>query len=246
MSPNNVNDKPRVALVTGGGTGIGAACCRELAEAGFCVGIHYNSSGAPAAALQAELERSFVLQADLSMQAGADAIYAALKERGGLEVLVNNAGMTIDGPLFSAKIDDFDRVVNTNMRSTWYLSKRLGRLMMRNKRGRIINVSSVVGSTGNPMQTIYGMTKAAIDNFTKAAAVEFAPYNILVNSVAPGFIDTRMTAALPGEVQQHIVDRIPLGRMGTPQEVAQLVRFLAVEGSYCTGAVFHVNGGMYG
>lgn len=236
----------KVALVTGGGTGIGAACCRQLAQAGFSVGIHYHASSGPAEALQHSLPGSFLLQADLSSREGADAVYTALKERGGLEVLVNNAGMTIDAPLFSAKIDDFDQVVATNMRGTWYLSKRLGRLMMRNKRGRIINISSVVGSIGNPTQSVYGMTKAAIDNFTKTAAKEFAPYNILVNAVAPGFIQTRMTEVLSDAVQQRILSQVPLGRMGTPDEVAQVVRFLAVEGSYCTGTVFHVNGGMYG
>jgi len=194
MSEHDANEK--VALVTGGGTGIGAACCRQLAQAGFCVGIHYRASSGPAQALQKTLPGSFLLQADLSSREGADATYTALKGRGGLEVLVNNAGMTIDAPLFSAKIDDFDRVVSTNMRSVWYLSKRLGRLMMRNKRGRIVNISSVVGSTGNPTQSVYGMTKAAIDNFTKTAAKEFAPYHILVNAVAPGFIQTRMTDAL--------------------------------------------------
>lgn len=236
----------QVALVTGGGTGIGAACCRALAAAGFCVGVHYNASAGPAEALATELPGAFTLQADLSSREAMDALYTALKERGGLEVLVNNAGMTIDAPLFSAKFDDFDAVVATNMRSTWYLTKRLGRLMMRNKRGRIINISSVVGSTGNPTQSIYGMTKAAVDNFTKTAAKEFAPYNILVNAVAPGFIQTRMTETLSGDVQQHILSQVPLGRMGTPEEVAQLVRFLATEADYCTGSVFHVNGGMYG
>jgi len=241
-----MNNEQKVALVTGGGTGIGAACCRELAKAGFSVGIHYNSSSGPAEAIQSELENSFIIQADLSTREGADEIYTALKERGNLEVLVNNAGMTMDAPLFSAKIDDFDKVVNTNMRGTWYLTKRLGRLMMRNKTGRVINISSVVGSTGNPTQSVYGMTKAAIDNFTRTAAMEFAPYNILVNSVAPGFIETKMTDVLSEDVQQHILGQIPLNRMGKPEEVASLVRFLATEGSYCTGTTFHVNGGMYG
>lgn len=241
-----MNNEMKVALVTGGGTGIGAACCRELAKAGFAVGIHYNSSSGPAEAVQAELDNAFTIQADLSTREGADEIYTAMKERGNLEVLVNNAGMTIDAPLFSAKIDDFDKVVNTNMRGTWYLTKRLGRLMMRNKTGRVINISSVVGSTGNPTQSVYGMTKAAIDNFTRTAAMEFAPYNILVNSVAPGFIETKMTDVLSEDVQQHILSQIPLNRMGKPEEVASLVRYLATEGSYCTGNVFHVNGGMYG
>ncbi|HTH14163.1 MAG TPA: SDR family oxidoreductase, partial [Spirochaetia bacterium] len=125
-------------------------------------------------------------------------------------------------------------------------TKKLSRLMIRRKEGRIINMSSVVGSTGNPTQTSYGMTKAAIDNFTKTAAMELAGYNILVNAVAPGFIETRMTADLGDEVKAGILGRIPLGRMGKPEEIAQVVRFLAVEASYVTGTTIHVNGGMYG
>lgn len=241
-----MSQETQIAVVTGGGTGIGAACCRALGKAGFAVGIHYHTSDRPAQELQREVPGSFLLQGDLSGAEGVDALYAQLKERGGLEVLVNNAGMTIDAPLFTAKLEDFDRVVHTNMRATWYLTKRLGRLMMRNRRGRIINISSVVGSTGNAGQTAYGMTKAAIENFTKSAALEFAPFGILVNAVAPGFIQTRMTETLSPEIQQSILSHVPLGRMGSPEEVAQLVRFLAVEGTYCTGAVFHVNGGMYG
>lgn len=235
-----------LALVTGGGTGIGAACCRQLAEAGFSVAIHYHRSDQAAQALAEQLPKAFVLCADLAEPAEVDRIYDVLKERGGLEVLVNNAGMTVDAPLFSARVEDFDRLVATNMKSTWYLTKRLSRLMIRNRRGRIINISSVVGSTGNPTQSAYGMTKAAIDNFTKTAAMELAPYNILVNSVAPGFVATRMTECLDDSVKQTILSRVPLGRMGTPEEVARVVRFLAVEGSYCTGSVFHVSGGLHG
>jgi 3-oxoacyl-[acyl-carrier protein] reductase len=186
------------------------------------------------------------VQADLSRTEDVDRLSETLKESGGLEVLVNNAGMTIDAPLFSAKLDDFDRQVATNMRSTWYVTKRLSRLMIRARHGRIINISSIVGSTGNPTQSVYGMTKAAIDNFTKTAAMELAGYNILVNSVAPGFIQTRMTESLDDSIKQAILGRIPMGRMGTADEVAEVVRFLAVSGSYCTGSVFHVNGGMFG
>jgi 3-oxoacyl-[acyl-carrier protein] reductase len=241
-----MSDTKLVALVTGGATGIGAACCRALAAAGFRVGIHYNSSAAAAEALSAELDGSFTVGADVSTDAGVDALAEALKDKGGLAVLVNNAGLALDAPLFSAKIEDFDKTVATNMRSVWLVTKKLSRLMIRRKEGRIINISSVVGSTGNPTQTAYGMTKAAIDNFTKTAAVELAGYNILVNSVAPGFIETKMTAELSPEVQAAILTRIPLGRMGRPEEIAQVVRFLAVEASYVTGTVIHVNGGMYG
>jgi len=240
------DDTKLVALVTGGATGIGAACCRQLAEAGYRVGIHYHSSSAAAEALSAELPGSFTVGADVSTDAGVDALVEALKDKGPLAVLVNNAGLALDAPLFSAKVEDFDTTVATNMRSVWLVTKKLSRLMIRRKEGRIINISSVVGSTGNPTQTAYGMTKAAIDNFTKSAAMELAGYNILVNAVAPGFIQTRMTAELSPEVQAGILGRIPLGRMGRPEEVARVVRFLAVEGSYVTGTVIHVNGGLYG
>ncbi len=235
----------KIALVTGGATGIGAACCRILAQAGFTVGIHYNSSSASAEALRQELPGSFTVGADISTEAGVDAVAEALKGKGQLAVLVNNAGMAIDAPIFSAKLEDFDKVVATNMRSTWYLTKKLTRLMIRAKEGRVINISSVVGHTGNPTQSVYGMTKAAIDNFTKTAALEMAGYNILVNAVAPGFIETRMTAELGDDIKAGIFARIPLGRMGQPEEIAKAVRFLAVDASYCTGTVLHVNGGMY-
>jgi 3-oxoacyl-[acyl-carrier protein] reductase len=235
----------KIALVTGGATGIGAACCRILAQAGFLVGIHYNSSSAAAQALAGELPGSFTIGADISTEAGVDSVVEALKGKGQLAVLVNNAGMAIDAPIFSAKLEDFDKVVATNMRSTWYLTKKLTRLMIRAKEGRVINISSVVGTTGNVTQSVYGMTKAAIDNFTKTAALELAGYNILVNAIAPGFIETRMTAELSDEIKAGIFDRIPLGRMGQPEEIAKAVRFLAIDASYCTGTVLHVNGGMY-
>jgi 3-oxoacyl-[acyl-carrier protein] reductase len=240
------DEQKLVALVTGGATGIGAACCRLLADAGYRVGIHYNSSADAAEALSKQLPGSFTVGADVSTDAGVDALAEALKDKGPLAVLVNNAGLAVDAPLFSAKIEDFDKTVATNMRSVWLVTKKLSRLMIRRKEGRIINISSVVGSTGNPTQTAYGMTKAAIDNFTKTAAMELAGYNILVNSVAPGFIETRMTAELSDEIKAGIFARIPLGRMGTPDEIAKVVRFLAVDGSYITGTVIHVNGGMYG
>ena len=154
--------------------------------------------------------------------------------------------MTADGPLMRAKLEDFDQVVSVNMKSVWYLTKKLSRMMARKSSGRIINISSVIGSTGNANQTIYGMTKAAIDNFTKSSAQELAHYNILVNSIAPGFIETPMTSSLPEEEKEKIMAHIPLGRMGKPEEVAKMVRFLATEGDYCTGSIFHINGGMNG
>lgn len=239
-------DNKKIALVTGGTGGIGKACCIALSEAGFRVAIHYRSSDELAEELTVKIPGSFTIKADLSTTEGVDLVYDALKKEGGVEVLVNNAGMTADGPLMRAKLEDFDRVVAVNMKSTWYLTKRLSRMMARKSSGRIINISSVVGSTGNAYQTIYGMTKAAVDNFTKSCAMELASYNILVNSIAPGFIETPMTDKLPEEEKEKIISRIPLGRMGQPTDVARMVRFLATEGDYCTGSTFHLNGGMYG
>lgn len=237
-----------IALVTGGSGGIGAACCRKLAEAGFQVAIHYNRGREAAEKLAAELDTAFVLQGDLSTIEGMDGIYNTLKKDhgGDLAVLVNNAGIAQDNPLFSAGLDEFDAMVSTNMKSVWYLTKRLSRLMIRKKTGRIINISSVVGSMGNPTQSIYGMTKAAIDNFTKTIARELADYGILVNAVAPGFVKTAMTEKISPELLEPMLRMVPLGRMGEPDEVAELVLFLAEKGGYCTGSVFHINGGMYG
>lgn len=236
----------KIALVTGGTGGIGRACCYALSEAGFRVAVHYRSSDELAKEVKSKLPGSFIVKADLSKPEEVDALYDVIKREGTLEVLVNNAGMTVDGPLMRANLEDFDRVVSVNMKSTWYLTKKLSRMMARKSSGRIINISSVVGSTGNAYQTVYGMTKAAIDNFTKSCAMELAPYNILVNSIAPGFIETPMTENLPKEEKEKILSRIPLGKMGRPDDIAKMVRFLATEGDYCTGSVFHINGGMYG
>lgn len=249
IHPNGYGERG-MALVTGGSGGIGAACCRALAMRGFTVAVHYHRNAAAAQELVQSLgaERPhFALSGNLSTLEGCDEIYKALKARKeSLEVLVNNAGLAVDNPVFSATPEDLDHTWNLNVRGTWYLSKRLVRLMIRTGRGSIINISSVVGSTGNPAQSVYGMTKAAIDNFTRTAAMEFAGHGIRVNAVAPGFIDTDMTAALGDDVQQKILERIPLGRMGSPEEVADAVAFLAAGASYMTGTVMHVNGGLYG
>ena len=238
----------KIALVTGGGTGIGAACCRSLSEAGFKVGIHYNTSKTKAEELASSLANSFLIQGDVSTVEGIDAVYEAIKKdhNGQVDVLVNNAGVALDNPIFSATLDDYQKTMDINIRGTWYMIKRIARFMIRKKSGRIINISSVIGSVPNPTQSVYGMSKAAIDNLTKVAAIELSQYNILVNSVAPGFIDTDMTKKIPEEIQKEIFKKIPLGRMGKPEEVGEVVKFLATSGTYITGSVIHVNGGMYG
>jgi len=237
----------RVALVTGGGTGIGAACCRALAAEGFRVGVHYRSSEETALKLVAELNDSFAVRADLSAEADIDALIAELKQKAGrIDVLVNNAGYNVNAPMLSMKLDDYDAVAGM-ARGTWYLTKLvLRRFMLRKDSGRIINISSVVGHTGNPGQIPYTMVKAGLDAFTKSLSQELAGRDILVNSVAPGFIDTDMTQELPAEIRESILARIPQGRMGRADEIADVVAYLATRASYINGSVIHVNGGMFG
>ncbi len=240
-------DARSVALVTGAGTGIGAACARALAGEGFRVAVHYRSSASRAQELAESLDGAFSLGADLCVPEQVDALVAELKQRvGRVDVLVNNAGANVNAPVASMKLDDYDRVTAL-MRGTWYLTKLvLRRFMLRQKQGRIVNISSVVGHTGNPGQSPYTMVKAGLDAFTKSLASELAGRAILVNSVAPGFIWTEMTAALPPELRDAILARVPLGRMGEPDEVADAVRWLATRATYVNGSVIHVNGGLYG
>lgn len=241
-----MSDQP-VALVTGGGTGIGAACCRQLAAEGFRVGIHYRSSEEKATKLAAELEGAFTIKADLMDPESLDALIKELKGVAGrIDVLVNNAGYNINAPMLAMKLDEYDSVASV-ARGTWYLTKLvLRRFMLRKGTGRIINISSVVGHTGNPGQIPYTMVKAGLDAFTKSLAQELAGRDILVNAIAPGFIDTEMTEELPEEVKQTILSKIPMGRTGNADEIADVVAFLATRGSYINGSVLHVNGGMYG
>lgn len=244
------NERP-VALVTGGGTGIGAACCRRLAEEGFRVGIHYRSSEEKAKKLEAELAATaggaFTIKADLMDAATLDEMVKQLKDVAGrVDVLVNNAGYNVNAPMLAMNLEQYDAVASV-ARGTWYLTKLvLRRFMMRKGTGRIINISSVVGHTGNAGQIPYTMVKAGLDAFTKSLAQELAGREILVNAIAPGFVDTDMTEELPEEIQQAILAKIPLGRTGRPDEIADVVAFLATRGSYVHGSVLHVNGGMYG
>jgi 3-oxoacyl-[acyl-carrier protein] reductase len=236
-----------VALVTGAGRGIGAACAAALAREGFRVVVHYRASEAAAAEVAAKLQGAFTLGADLAEPAEVEALIAALKERAGrVDVLVNNAGVNRNAPMPAMKLEDYD-AVGALARGTWYLTKLvLRRFMLRQGSGRIVNVSSVVGHTGNRGQAPYTMAKAGLDAMTKSLAQELAGRPILVNSVAPGFIETEMTHDLSAEVREAILARVPLGRMGTPEEVADAVAWLATRASYVQGSVIHVNGGMYG
>jgi 3-oxoacyl-[acyl-carrier protein] reductase len=240
-------DKP-VAIVTGGGTGIGAACSRALAKEGFRVGINYIPvMEEPSKAVLAETKEGFLIEADLTNPEQIDKMVNEIKEAAGrVDVLVNSAGISINSDINSMKIEEFDRQREL-VRGAWYLTKKILRqFMIRKNTGRIINISSVVGHTGNPGQIPYTMEKAALDAFTKSLSKELWGRNILVNSVAPGFIDTPMTKELPDHVREKMMSNIPLARLGQPEEIADVVAFLATRANYITGTVIHVNGGIYG
>jgi 3-oxoacyl-[acyl-carrier protein] reductase len=241
-----MSEKP-VAIVTGGASGIGAACCRALAERGFEVGIQYRSRKDQAEALLAEIGSGSLLHADLADTDQVEKLVNDIKDKWGrIDVLVNNAGHSINADIITMKLEQFDEQ-RALMRGVWYLTKRILRqFMIRRNQGRIINISSIVGHTGNIGQIPYTMEKAALDAFTKSLAKELAGRNILVNSVAPGFINTEMTRSLPENICESIIAQIPMGRMGRPEEVAEVVAFLSTSGSYVNGSVIHVNGGLYG
>jgi 3-oxoacyl-[acyl-carrier protein] reductase len=236
----------KVALVTGASRGIGEACARALAEAGYRVAIHYSTSSERAEKLATELAGSQIFKADLAVaEECSDLIRRVQKEMGRIDVLVNNAGIAIDQIITFAKADDFEKVLAVNLKAAFHLCKAISKVMIRQKGGRIINISSIVGHTGNAGQSMYAATKGAITSFSMSLAKDLASAGILVNCVAPGFIDTDMTRELPEEVRTALLKSIPLGRLGTGPEVAAAVTFLASEGaSYITGTTIHVNGGM--
>ena len=242
--------KGNAALVTGGSRGIGRAVCLELARQGAAIGVNYAGSGAAAeetAALCRALgAKAEVFQADVSDPAACGALIAAAKERfGRLDILVNNAGISRDGLLMTAGEEDFAKTLDTNLKGTYFCTKAAARVMLRQKYGRIVCLSSVVGLRGNPGQTAYAASKAGVLGLVKAAAKELAGRDITVNAVAPGYIETDMTSALPDKAKQSMLAAIPKGRPGSPGEVARAVAFFAEpESAYITGQVLCIDGGM--
>lgn len=243
----------RVALITGASRGIGAACARELAAAGCTVVVNHSGehSAQAAQALVQELEQAhpaghIAVQADVSSFTAAKGIVDICKAKfGRLDILVNNAGITRDGLLMRMSEEDFDDVVNVNLKGAFNCTRHAAGLMVRQRYGRIVNVSSVVGIAGNAGQVNYAASKAGIIGMTKAAAKELARKNVTVNAVAPGYIETDMTAALSDEQKTAIADRIAARRLGTPQDVACAVAFLASEkAAYITGQVVAIDGGI--
>lgn len=244
----NLNDK--VALVTGGSRGIGRAIATTLAAAGATVVVNYKGNQAAAdetlQAIAAADNRASAIQADIAQAAEVEQLFKAVLERHGrLDILVNNAGITRDTLLLRMKEDDFDAVLNTNLRGVFLCTKAALRPMGKARGGRIINITSVVGLMGNAGQANYAAAKAGIIGFTKSTAREMASRGITVNAVAPGYIETELTGVLSEQIKTAIRENIPLGRMGTPQDVANLVCFLASDAAaYITGQTLTVDGGM--
>ncbi|MEZ4862648.1 MAG: 3-oxoacyl-[acyl-carrier-protein] reductase [Caldilineaceae bacterium] len=245
-----MNFSGKVALITGSSSGIGAAIAKELAAGGAHVAIHYrgNSQGAEQTAdeLRQNGATCAIYKADVSDAAqAADLVKQVQGELGSLDILVNNAGTTRDTLLMSMKEEDWDTVINTNLRSVYAVSRAALRGMLRSRWGRIINITSVVGLSGQAGQANYAASKAGIIGFTKSLAREVASRNITVNAVAPGFIPTALTDVLSEEQRSNIISTTPIGRMGTPGEVAWAVAFLAAERSgFITGQVLTVDGGL--
>ena len=240
----------KTALVTGASRGIGRAIALRLAAEGASVAINYAGNTAKAeetkAAIEAAGGKAALFQADVSDSAQVERMVAAVTEMfGTIDILVNNAGITRDGLLMRMKEEDFDAVLDTNLKGIFHVTKAVSKLMMKKRAGRIVNMASVVGILGNAGQTNYAAAKAGVIGFTKSAARELAARGITVNAVAPGFIATDMTAAMPEKAKEATLAAIPLRRMGEPEDVANAVAFLVSDqASYITGQVVKVDGGM--
>ena len=240
----------KVALVTGAGRGIGRQIALTLAKEGATVVVNYNGSRERAEGVVAEIEnaggKAEAYGCDVSdFESCQEMINNVINKYGHLDILVNNAGITRDGLIMKMKEEDFDAVLNTNLKGTFHTIRHSARQMLKQKSGKIINISSVSGVMGNAGQANYAASKAGVIGLTKTMARELASRGITVNAVAPGFIETEMTEVLSDNVKEHACGQIPLGRFGKAEDVAELVAFLASEkGNYITGQVLCVDGGM--
>lgn len=243
--------KGQTALVTGASRGIGRSIALGLADLGANVAVNYAGSDAAAAevveAIRAKGVSAIAVKSNVGRTEEADAMVKQVLETfGRIDILVNNAGITRDNLIMRMKEEEFDQVIETNLKGVFNCLKAVTRPMMKQRYGRIINISSVVGALGNPGQANYVAAKAGVIGLTKSAARELASRGITVNAVAPGFIDTDMTRELPEDMREGLLGGIPLARLGQPEEIAGVVAFLASSSaSYMTGQVLHVDGGMY-
>jgi 3-oxoacyl-(acyl-carrier-protein) reductase len=240
----------KACLVTGGSRGIGRAIALELGRRGACVAVGYANNKEAAEQVVAEIAtsggESFSVGFDVAdSEAVGPAVASVIERFGKIDVLVNNAGITRDRSLAKMSNEEWDAVLQTNLGSVFHLTSSVLPHMVQAGYGRIVNISSVIGLHGNFGQANYAAAKAGIIGFTKSAALELARKGITVNAIAPGFIETEMIAAMPDEVRTAILAKIPMGRFGRPEEIAQLVAFLVSNGDYITGQVIEINGGMY-
>ncbi|MFI2856740.1 3-oxoacyl-[acyl-carrier-protein] reductase [Paenibacillus sp. JSM ZJ436] len=241
----------QTSLVTGGSRGIGRSIALALAEQGVNVAVNYSGNQAAAEQVAEEIRakgvEALVLKGNVGVSGEAEELVKqVLSAWGRIDILVNNAGITRDNLIMRMKEEEFDQVIETNLKGVFNCLKAVTRPMMKQRSGRIINISSIVGALGNPGQSNYVAAKAGVIGLTKSAARELASRGITVNAVAPGFIDTDMTRELPEEMRQKLLNDIPLARLGQPEEIASIVVFLASAGaSYMTGQTLHVDGGMY-
>lgn len=240
----------KIALVTGASRGIGSAVARKLAENGAYVYVNYNGSKEKADAAVAEIMqsggRAEAVQCNISdFNACKEMVEDIIKKSGRLDILVNNAGITRDNLLMKMTEEDYDMVLDTNLKGTFNTIRHASRYLLKQRAGRIINISSVSGVLGNAGQANYSASKAGVIGLTKSAAKELAPRGINVNAVAPGYVETEMTGALPDKVKEQIIEQIPLKRVAMPEDIANVVLFLASDASaYITGQVLSVDGGM--
>lgn len=244
-------ENKKTALITGAARGIGKEIAIKLAQEGYDVAINYRTMNEELETLKQDIQTDFhvkcaLVQGDVSnFEEAEKMVKETVEQLGKIDVLVNNAGITKDGLLMRMAKEDFESVIDINLVGTFNVTRNVIPLMIKQKSGRVINISSVVGVTGNAGQTNYSASKAGIIGFTKSLAREVASRNVLVNAVAPGFIATDMTSVLSDSVKENINTQIPLKRMGTPEDVANLVKFLASEqASYITGQTINVDGGM--
>ena len=240
----------KIALVTGASRGIGRAIALQLAAEGAKVAINFAGNLAKAEEVKAEIEsnggEALLVQADVASAEAVDEMVKKVADTWGkIDILVNNAGITRDGLLMRMKDADFDDVISTNLKGVYNCTKAVSKLMIKQRSGRIVNMASIVAITGNAGQTNYAAAKAGIIGFSKSAAKEFAARGITVNVVAPGFIETDMTAVLSDNIKETMLKDIPLGRVGKPEDIAQAVKFLVSDdAAYITGQVLRVDGGM--